>query len=66
MLSIDKNQMMLEHFEHIRYVSKERICIALKDVVITIQGDAMQVIALGKDEILIEGTFKVMEFVYEK
>lgn len=65
MLSIDKNQIMIEHFQRVLYVSKECIKIELKDVFVSIIGDTMQVLALGKDELLIEGVFQELKFYHE-
>lgn len=66
MLSIDKNQIMMEHFQRIAYVSQERIAIVMKDMTIDVIGNALQVLALGKEEVLIEGTFTELKFHHEK
>ena len=66
MLSIDKNQIMMEHFQRIAYVSNERIEIVQKDMRVEVIGNALQVLALGKEEILIEGAFTELLFHHEE
>ena len=56
----------MEHFQRIAYVSQERIAIVMKDMTIDVIGNALQVLALGKEEVLIEGTFTELKFHHEK
>lgn len=66
MLSIDKNQVMIEHFKEITLVTSSCIKINMKSYSIAIEGKELHVLALGKDEILLEGTLQNLAFVYEK
>lgn len=66
MLSIDKNQVMIEHFKEITLVTSSCIKINMKSYSIAIEGKELQVLALGKDEILLQGTLQNLAFVYEK
>lgn len=65
MLSIDKNQIMIEHFNRIAYVASDRIAVVMKDMTIDIIGSSLQVLALGKEEILIEGEMTELNFHHE-
>ena len=66
MLSIDKNQVMIEHYRELTLVSETRIQVTMKSYRITIDGEQLQVLALGKDEILLEGSVQNLAFAYEK
>lgn len=66
MLSIDKNQVMIEHYKELTHVSENRIQVTMKAYQITIDGCSLHVLALGKDEILLEGIVENLAFVYEK
>lgn len=66
MLSIDKNQIMVEHYRELSQVSETRIQIAMKSYGITIDGERLHVLALGKDEILLEGNVQNLSFAYEE
>lgn len=66
MLSIDKNQVMIEHFKEITLVTSSCIKINMKSYSIAIEGKELHVLALGKDEVLLEGTLQNLAFVYEK
>lgn len=62
MLSIEQNQMMIEHYKQVIFVSKERILIQMKDNVLCIQGVDLYVATLAKEELLVIGTFKELVF----
>ena len=66
MLSIEHNQMMIEHFEKVLYISNDQILIQMKDTRLCVKGSALHVAALGKHEILIEGTWKELVFDYDQ
>lgn len=66
MLSIDKNQIMVEHFKEITLVTATRIEISMKSYSIAIEGKDLHVLALGKAELLLEGSLQNLAFVYEK
>ena len=66
MLSIDKNQVMIEHYRELTLVSETRIQVTMKSYRITIDGEQLYVLALGKDEILLEGSVQNLAFAYEK
>lgn len=66
MLSIDKNQVMIEHFKEITLVTSSCIKINMKSYSLMIEGKDLHVLALGKDEFLVEGTLQNLAFVYEK
>lgn len=66
MLSIDKNQVMIEHYRELTLVSETRIQVTMKSYRITIDGEQLHVLELGKDEILLEGSVQNLAFAYEK
>lgn len=66
MLSIDKNQVMIEHYRELTLVSETRIQVTMKSYRITIDGEQLHVLSLGKDEILLEGSVQNLAFAYEK
>ena len=66
MLSIDKNQVMIEHYRELTLVIETRIQVTMKSYRITIDGEQLHVLALGKDEILLEGSVQNLAFAYEK
>lgn len=66
MLSIDKNQILIEHFKDIIHVDSSTIQVAMNSYHIAIKGTDLHVLALGKEEFLIEGMLKSLAFIYEK
>lgn len=65
MITIQKNQMMIEQYEEVIHVTIKEIRLRLKDSILTITGDHLQVLALSKDECLLEGTIEGLLFSYE-
>ena len=60
MLSIDKNQVMIEHYRELTLVSETRIQVTMKSYRITIDGEQLHVLAL------LEGSVQNLAFAYEK
>lgn len=65
MFTLNKKQMMLEQFDKIEKASNDELYIRMEDHLFHVCGKDIQILALGKDEILVEGTFVKMEFLYE-
>ncbi len=62
MITIAKNQMMIEHYQEVLHVTSKAITLRLKHQTLNIEGEELKVLALTKDEILIEGQWKGMQF----
>ena len=65
MLSIDKNQMTIEHYQEVLLVSETLIKIRMPQMEISIRGDKLHMLALEKEEQLLEGCFLELTFQYE-
>lgn len=66
MISIDLNQMMIEHYKEVIHVTSSEIKIRMKANDIIIKGINLHIAALSKYEIYIEGTLEGILFQYEK
>lgn len=66
MITIDKQQIMIEHYKDILHVASSEIKLLMKDCILIIQGEDLKVIALGKYEVLVTGKLKGLIFQYEK
>ncbi len=62
MITIMKNQLMAEQYEELLQVTSDRICLRFCDRRMIIQGKDLKVLALTRDEILIEGKMEGMQF----
>lgn len=58
--------MMIEKFQKVLYIANDQILVQLKETLLCIKGLDLHVVALGKNELLIEGNFKEMVFDYDK
>lgn len=65
MLSIDKHQMTIEHYQEVLFVSDTNIRIKMAHMEISIKGDKLHMLALEKEELLLEGDFLELSFQYE-
>ena len=65
MLSIDKNQMTIEHYQEVLLVSETLIKIRMPQMEISIRGVKLHMLALEKEELLLEGCFLELTFQYE-
>lgn len=61
-ITIVKNQMMIEQYQEVLQITSKAITLRLKDRMMNIEGEGLKVLALTKDEILIEGEWKGMQF----
>lgn len=61
-ITIVKNQMMIEQYQEVLHVTSNAITLRLKDRMLSIDGEELKVLALTKDEILIEGLWKGLTF----
>lgn len=61
-ITIAKNQMMIEQYQEVLNVTSKAITLRLKDQMLSIDGEELKVMALTKDEILIEGRWKGLTF----
>lgn len=62
MITIAKNQMMIEQYEEVLHVTSQEIRLRLQDRQLMITGVNLKVCALSQDEILIEGTIEGLMF----
>lgn len=65
MLTMMKNQLMIEQYEELLQASPNDIRLRLKDMQLIISGKDLKVCALARDEILIEGTMEGFIFDHE-
>lgn len=61
-ITIVKNQMMIEQYQEVLHVTSNAITLRLKDRMLSIDGEELKVLAMTKDEILIEGLWKGLTF----
>lgn len=66
MITIQRNQIMIEQYEEVLHVTANEIKLRTKDAKLTITGDHLRVLALTRDEILMEGGLKGMQFDHEE
>lgn len=65
MLTLMKNQLMIEQYEELLQASSNDIRLRLKDMQLNISGKDLKVCALTRDEILIEGIMEGFTFHHE-
>lgn len=66
MITIHNNQLMIEQYRSVIHVTSDHIELDLKETRLKIQGSHLQILALSKDEVLIEGQVEGLLFQYEK
>lgn len=66
MLSVHKNQVMIEHYKELLQVSDTYIQVALDERFVRIEGTNLHVLALENSEILLEGDLKGILFYGEQ
>lgn len=65
MITMIKNQLMIDQYEELLQASSHDISLRLKDMQLTISGKDLKVCALTRDEILIEGIMEGLAFHHE-
>lgn len=65
MLTMNKNQLMIEQYEELLQASPQDVRLRLKDMHLTITGKDLKICALTRDEILIEGIMEGFTFHHE-
>ncbi|MCI8271767.1 MAG: hypothetical protein HFG16_05585 [Erysipelotrichaceae bacterium] len=65
MITIDNQQIMVEHYKDVIHVASDEIHLRMKDRILMIRGKKLQVCALSRYEILIEGKLESVMFGYE-
>lgn len=66
MLSIDHNQIMVEHYKEVTLVSEDVIELFMNSYKLKIVGEHLHVVALEKNEIHLTGMIHTLTFEYEK
>lgn len=66
MLSMEKNKISIVHYKEITYVSDSCIQVELEDRHLRIDGKNLHLIALEKEELLLEGCIEGLVFRYGK
>lgn len=66
MLSIHKNQIMMEHYKEILAVSGSSVSVRFDAYIIVVTGQDLRILALASSEIYLAGKLESIEFVYEK
>lgn len=66
MLSIENNQIMMEHYTDVVSVSSTKVQVKFKGYQICIQGDDLKILALAASDIYMAGKLESIEFLYEK
>ncbi len=62
MITIMNDQLMVERYEELLQVTSHDICLRLSDRQMTISGSELTVLALTRDEILIQGKLERLQF----
>lgn len=66
MLSIENNQIMMEHYTDVVSVSSSQVQVRFKGYMLCIRGTDLKILALAASEIFMAGTLESIEFQYEK
>lgn len=66
MITIVKNQIMIEQYEEVLQVTSNEIKLRLPKRFLSIHGEELKVLALSQDEVLVEGKLEGLMFQYEK
>lgn len=66
MLSIENNQIMMEHYTEVVSVSSSQVQVRFKGYSLRIKGSDLKILALAASEIFMAGTLESIEFLYEK
>lgn len=64
-ITIQNKQMMIEHYQRVIHVTSDEIKLDLKEHPLVIYGKNLQILALSKDEVLIEGQIEGLLFQHE-
>lgn len=65
MLSVYKNQVLIEHYKEVTLVTSACIRVCMQDKKICIKGKLLHVVALESEELLLEGEVEEISF-YDK
>lgn len=65
MLTVYKNQMLVEHYKEVTLVTSALIQVVLYDQKMRVKGKQLHIVALEADELLLEGEIEEIVF-YEK
>lgn len=66
MLSVEENQVVIEKYKELIQVSENKVELQMKSYGIIIEGYSLHILALDKQEILLQGCVRKISFVYEK
>ena len=66
MLSVEENQVVIEKYKELIQVSENKVELQMKSYGIIIEGDSLHILALEKQEILLQGCVRKISFAYEK
>lgn len=66
MLSIEENQVVIEKYKELVQVSENKVELQMKSYGIIIEGDSLHILALEKQEILLQGCVRKISLAYEK
>lgn len=65
MISIDNDQIMIEHYQTLGHVDDHQITVIMKQYHLEIRGRNLSITALSKYEIMIHGHLESVGFAYE-
>lgn len=66
MITINANQMMVECYREVIHVSDVEVRLRMQEYSLQIHGKQLKILALSKDEVLLEGRLEGVQFLYEK
>ena len=66
MLSIEENQIVIEKYKELIQVSENKVELQMQSYGILIEGDGLHILALERQEILLQGCVQKISFAYEK
>lgn len=66
MLSINKDQIMMEHYKEIIQASDTSVRVRFEEYVIKVSGRDLHILALASSEIYLAGHLESIAFLYEK
>ncbi len=66
MLSIEENQIVIEKYKELIQVNENMVELQMQSYGILIEGENLHILALERQEILLQGCVQKISFAYEK
>lgn len=65
MITIDRHKVTIYHYQKILLVSEDKMSFDLKEKKLTLLGKQLHIVAMDRNEIVIEGQLNSLDFIYE-